>query len=146
MLRRKTSYEIQLEIELANQRKINERLRRQLPTDAPSARVRIIEQALQDALKLIDLYMAGEPTTMLAVCGFIKRQRYTYAMALLKAAGVVVGGGRGGVYRWRRMVREEMIDRTQSTAKLVLDRFSLFTQNVPESVRVGVAALSPTGM
>jgi hypothetical protein len=133
-----------LKIELANQRRINARLRQ--GKAQPSAQLRILDQALGDALKLIDMHCTGESTTRQAVDGIVSRRRFSYAMALLKAGNIVRGGGRGEPYRWRRMPEQQMIDIAKGTHERLCNNGYLLLEHVPNHVRGRVVALSPTGI
>lgn len=142
MFRRESAEITRLKIELASKNRIIARLRQGKPQ--PAAQMRILDQALEDALKLIDAHCIGEATTRQAVDGAISRRRFTYAMALLKAGNIVRGGGRGEPYRWRRMLRQQMIDIAHGTHERLCGNGYLLLEHVPDHVRGRVAALSPT--
>lgn len=133
-----------LKMQLAEQRRINERLRRD--KEQPSAQRRILDQALEDAIKLIDLRHEGERTDLRSVAYVISRRRFGYAMALLKSANIVRGGGRGEPYRWRGWTHEQMVKSAKQQHEIILSRgVALLLPHTPNEARKRVQALSPTG-
>lgn len=134
---------LKLKMQLAEQRRINARLRRNQPQ--PSAQRRILDQALEDAVKLIDLRHDGLPTRLQDVADVISRRRFAYAMALLKSAHIVRGGGRGEPYRWRGWTHQQMVTVVTHEHELICSRgVALLLQHTPTNVRERVQALSPT--
>ena len=132
-----------LKAQLAEQRRINARLRSQIPQ--ASAQRRILDQALEDAHKLIDLRHEGAHTRLQDVVDIISRRRFAYAMALLKSANIVRGGGRGEPYRWRGWTRQQMTTTVTRQHELICSRgAALLLQHTPTNVRERVQALSPT--
>ena len=132
-----------LKVQLAEQRRIAARLRRNQPQ--PSAQRRILDQALEDATKLIDMRRGGEPTGLRDVAYIISRRRFAYAMALLKSANIVRGGGRGEPYRWRGLPHDQMDLIVKREHELILNRgAALLLVHTPNEVRKRVQALSPT--
>lgn len=132
-----------LKMQLAEQRRIAARLRRNQPQ--PSAQRRILDQALEDATKLIDLRHDGSPTRLQDVADIISRRRFAYAMALLKSANIVRGGGRGEPYRWRGWTHQQMTTTVTRQHELICSRgAALLLQHTPTNVRERVQALSPT--
>ena len=131
-----------LRIDLAEQRRINARLRRKATGNRGQRR--ILDNALEDAEKLISLCQSKEPTTREAVAGLISERRYTYAMALLKSAGVVIGGGRGKPYRWRLISEREMIDRARGAHERHCANDSFMAEHLPKHLLKRVRSASPT--
>lgn len=132
-----------LKMQLAEQRRITERLRRK--QEQPSAQRRILDQALEDAIKLIDLRHNGYGTRTQDVSEFISRRRFAYAMALLKSAQIVRGGGRGEPYRWRGWTHDQMVKVVTHQHEFLCSRgVSLLLSHTPDNVRKRVRSLSPT--
>lgn len=133
-----------LRMQLAEQRRINARLRQYAPQ--PAGARRILDQALEDALKLVDLRSEGFGTRLQDALGYMSRRRFAYAIALLKSARIVCGGGRGEPYRWRGLPVAQMQLLATREHELLLTRgAALLLEHTPKSVRENVRSLSPTG-
>lgn len=143
--KRKSTEEDKLKLEVAALRRANANLRARL---APNAGLeRIVEKAVVDAKKMIDLHHLGYDTDSRSVSELISRRRYDYAMTLMRTSMVIRGGGRGKPYRWRDMAHDEMVDSVEGMAAIILrNGKDIFSQNMQNYVRKRVKALrhSPT--